>query len=79
MSNGFTLSTPEQISVYQALCVKHGLQAITKGFRINRAYTPKNCMAMATKITGEKFKARDYEGAIKALEGWIENARALRS
>lgn len=60
--------TPETISRYQALVVKQGLKALKIGMRLNRAYTPKNLMAMTTQITGRTFKARDYDGAIAALE-----------
>lgn len=56
-------------SVYQAIAVKHGLLFYSKtGMRINRAYTPKNMMAMATKITGQTFKPRDYISAAQAIE-----------
>ena len=69
------IDTPNGIAVFQALAVKGGLKAIKLGLRVNTAYTPKNCMAMATKITGKQFKARDYDGAIKALEEWISEQR----
>jgi hypothetical protein len=75
-ANGTTIITGEGISTYQALVVKQGLKAIKVGLRLNRSYTPKNLMAMATKITGQKFKARDYDSAIEALESWIEERKA---
>lgn len=53
---------------YQIIAVKAGLKAVQKGFRLNRAYTPKNLKAMTEKITGKKFKARDYQGMIDALQ-----------
>jgi hypothetical protein len=68
---GGIVATGEGITVYQALVVKQGLKAIKVGMRLNRSYTPKNLMAMTTKITGKKFKARDYDGAIAAIEAWI--------
>lgn len=72
---GGVIATGMGVSIFQALAIKHGLKAIKLGMRVNRAYTPKNCMAMASKITGKKFKARDYDGAIKALEEWCEARR----
>lgn len=70
-----TFSGPAAVSVYQAAVVKSALKLYAKtGMKANRAYTPKNMMATASAITGKKFKARDYEGAIKALEEWIEAA-----
>lgn len=62
------IDTPEGINRYQALVVKQGLKACMIGLRLNRAYTPKNLMAMASSITGKQFKARDYAGAIVAIE-----------
>lgn len=61
-------STPSEISRYQMIVVKQGLKAIKIGLRVNRAYTPKNLRAMTERITGKKFKARDYDGMIAALE-----------
>jgi len=65
------INTPDGIKRYQALCAKQGLKAIKLGLRINTAYTPKNCRLMAEKLTGKKFKARDYDGMIAALEEFI--------
>ena len=61
------IDMPEGIQRYQALVARQGLKAIKVGMRVNTSYTPKNCMAMASKLTGKKFKARDYDGAIAAL------------
>ncbi len=72
------LDTPEQISVYQAIVCKQGLKACKLGRRLNRSYTPKNLMALAARITDKKFKARDYDGAITALEQWIAAQQAVR-
>lgn len=67
-----TTVTGNGIQRFQALAVKGGLQAILRGHRVNRAYTPQNCMAMAARITGQSFKPRDYAGAIAALEAWLQ-------
>jgi len=62
-------------SRYQAVVVKAALRLYAKtGMKANSAYTPKNMMAVATKITGKKFKARDYLGAADALEAWIQES-----
>lgn len=68
MDKASVIDTPEGIATYQMLAVKHGLKACAKGFRLNRAYTPKNLRAMAERFTGKKFKARDYAGMISAIE-----------
>ena len=58
---------------YQALVVKQGLMFYMKFKQpLNRGYTPKNLMNTASHITGHKFKARDYQGAIDALTTWLE-------
>ena len=58
--------------LYQAFAIKQGLQFYAKtGMKINRLYTPKNMIRMAEKITGQKFKARDYMGAADALAAWV--------
>ncbi len=64
-------------SVYQAIAIKHALILYRgTGMKANSMYTPKNMMAMAMKITGLKFKSRDYTGAIEALKVWIDQSRA---
>lgn len=64
------------VSVYQMLVVKRGLLACKDGFRLNRAYTPKNLRAVTERLTGQKFKARDYDGMVAALEAKIAQVRA---
>lgn len=60
--------TPAAIVRYQMLAVKHGLKAVIGGYRVNRAYTPRNLRLMTENYTGKKFRARDYAGMIKAIE-----------
>ena len=60
--------TPDWIRAYQMLAVKQGLKACKIGMRLNRAYTPTHLRLMTEKITGKKFKSRDYDGMIAALE-----------
>jgi hypothetical protein len=56
------------VSVFQCKVIASGLRLYAKtGMMPNRNYTPKNMMAMATQLTGIKFKARDYLGAADAL------------
>ena len=70
--NGATVATGHGVSVFQAITIKSALKLYANtGMKANRAYTPKNMMAMVTKITGQKLAARDYMGGVKALENWI--------
>jgi hypothetical protein len=36
--------------------------------RLNSSYTPRRCREVAEQFTGLKFKARDYDGMIAALD-----------
>jgi hypothetical protein len=71
-SNGAVIATGTGVSVFQASAIKGALKLYANtGIKANRAYTPKNMMAMVTKITGKKLPARDYKGGVAALEIWI--------
>lgn len=78
MSSAMVFSGQAGVATFQASVIKSGLSLYAKtGMRPNRAYTPSAMMKMATHITGKKFKARDYMGAVDALDIWIkENGRA---
>lgn len=53
---------------YQRLVIARALEFYARtGTKVNTAYTPKNMMAAAARLTGKTFKARDYAGAAKAL------------
>lgn len=66
-------SGPAGVATYQAITLKHALVFYAKtGCKVNRAYTPKRMMALASHITGQTFKPRGYQAAIDALEAWIQ-------
>lgn len=67
MSEGFTIVNPDRNRL-AAVAAKHGLKAIKLGGRLNTAYTPKRCREVAEEFTGKKFKARDYQGMIDAIQ-----------
>jgi hypothetical protein len=71
-TNGLTTVYGEDgANFFQAIAISSGLKMYATCKIIpNRNYTPKNMMLMATKITGKKFKARDYIGASEALRDW---------
>jgi len=64
------------VSVFQCLTIASGLDMYRK-FKMmpNRNYTPKAMMDAASRITGQKFKARDYEGAAIALRALAEKTK----
>lgn len=55
-----------------AIAAIHGLRAIKQGMRLNTAYTPKNLRIVTERITGQKLRARDYDGMIEALTSWLK-------
>lgn len=71
MSEDFTIVNPDRNRI-GAIAARSGLKAIKIGMRLNTAYTPKNCRAMAERLTGKKFKARDYDGMIAALTEYLD-------
>lgn len=67
MSEGFTIINPDRNRL-AAVMAKHGLKAIKVGMRLNTAYTPTRCRQVAEQFTGKRFKARDYDGMIAAIQ-----------
>lgn len=60
------------VEIYKALAIAQGLEFYAKHkMRINRAYTPTNMIRMAIKITGNKYKPREYKKASDGLKDWI--------
>ena len=71
-----TTFTGDQVSVFAMITLKSALSLYAKtGMKVNRAYTPTAMMRTASRMTGRTFKARDYAGAIAALEEAIAAAR----
>lgn len=69
--------TPAAIGAFRALAIAKALKLYaTTGIKVNRAYTPKAMMAMAAKITGQRFTARDYLGAAEALTTYAKGTYA---
>lgn len=69
--DGFTIVNPDRNRL-AAVAAKHGLKAIKIGMRLNTAYTPKRCREIAKRFTGKKFKARDYDGMITAIDAKLQ-------
>jgi hypothetical protein len=58
--------------LYQLLVIRKALVFYMRtGMKVNKAYTPKNMMSTAAKLTGKTFKPRDYQAAIDALSELI--------
>lgn len=76
---GAVIHTGDGVRLYQARVVRQGLKACQKGMRINRAYTPTNCLRSATNITGQTYPSRGkkaLESAITDLDEWIRACEA---
>lgn len=62
------ITNPAEIELHRMRVIAVALKMYAKtGMKANRAYTPTNMMAAATKFTGIRFKARDYMGAYNAI------------
>jgi O-glycosyl hydrolase len=70
-----TTITGERVHAYRALVIAQGLELYTKTkLQPNGFWTPKAMMKAAKEILGPKgakLRARDYEGAAKALRELI--------
>lgn len=72
-SGAFMATGRAAAEVIQATVLAKGLELYARtGMLPNRLYTPKNMRATAEKITGLKFKARDYIGMANALIQWAQ-------
>ncbi len=68
--------TGKGVEAFQALTIASALDFYkTTGMKVNSAYTPKNMMTAASKLTGKTFKARDYSAASAALRTHAEGLR----
>jgi len=68
--------TGPSVERYQAVVIRSALRLYRDtGMKANRSYTPTNMMAMASRITGRRFKPRDYTGAIAAITSWLEDGQ----
>lgn len=63
------------VNLYVAASLKTALRLYARtGMRVNRAWTPTAMMRKAQEITGQKLAARDYMGAVTALESYLDKA-----
>lgn len=69
MTDGFIPLNRNRLA---AVAAKRGLKAIKLGGRLNSGYTAKRCRKVAGEFTGLKFKARDYDGMIAAIQGKLD-------
>ena len=61
------------VSTYQAIVLKHGLKLYAAtGMKPNRMWTPTRMLALASEITGKKFKRGQYMEAHRALADWVD-------
>jgi len=74
---GSMYSGPDAIAVVRAYYLASGLKMYaTCGLRPTRGVGPRDMMKMAEKLTGKKFKARDYLGAAAAVKEWASLMRS---
>lgn len=69
MEQATVFTGPTEVNRFAMIAVKNAIKLYKNtGMKANRAYTPTNMRAFVEKNTGKKFKARDWDGMIAALE-----------
>lgn len=76
MTQQAVVLTGRQIDLYRFYVLAKALElwALHK-IQVNRGYTPKRMMELASELCGKTFKPRDYLGAAKELKLQIERAK----
>jgi hypothetical protein len=76
-TKGGTSFAGSDVNIFRALAVASALRLYAKtGMKVNRAYTPKNMLAVATAETGRTFKgANKYNDAADALTELANKAK----
>jgi len=68
-----TFAGRDAVEVFRAKTVASALKLYARTrMKVNRAYTPTNMLAVATEITGKKFKRGQYMEAAEALDAWAK-------
>jgi hypothetical protein len=71
---------PDAVAFFAATAIASAMRLYLRtGLRVNRAYTPKNMIAKAEEITGQKFTGTaraKLEAAERALSTWAATMRA---
>jgi hypothetical protein len=66
--NAAVFTGPEGVNRFVIVTLRSAIRLYKNtGMKANRAYTPTNMRKKAEELTGDKFKARDYDGMIAAL------------
>lgn len=69
--------TPELIDCFAITVVASAIKLYRKtGMKANRAYTPTNMLAFASKHTGKKYKRSELETAENDLRALVAAARS---
>lgn len=76
-TNNGTSFSGSDVNIFRCIVIANALRFYAKtGMKVNRAYTPKNMLAVATAETGRTFKgATKYFDAATALEMLADDAK----
>lgn len=77
-SSGSVTHQGDAVRLYQARVVRQGLKACMMGLRLNRSYTPTNCLRTAGTFTGKRY-GRGKPALTEALadmDQWIAACEA---
>lgn len=77
LNGGFTVTGAAQIERFRATVLKQGLKLyLDHGIKANTAYTPKNMVAVAERVTGTKCFGKTWrkrmECALASIEEYLK-------
>jgi hypothetical protein len=76
-SGGMSVVGPDAMLLYKAVVLKNSMQLYVRtGIRPTRGVGPKHMTALASQITGRKYKPLEMGSAIAGLERWIATMKA---
>ena len=71
-----SFSGEDGTTLFQAIALRSALKLHKVGIKVNRHTRTKDLFAIATRFTGNAYKARAYDQAIADMSQWIERAKA---
>lgn len=70
-----TFTGIEEVTVFQAITIKHGIKMMKVGMRPNRGWTMTKALAAAGRIVGKKYKRTEADAAIADIDAWVKEQR----
>jgi hypothetical protein len=76
-TGGTSFVGPDAVQLYQVIVLISAMRLYVKSrIKVNRAYTPKNMLATAARLTGKTYKRTELAKAADDLQGWADMMKA---